>query len=284
MSRIAFVDGRYGALHEAAIRIEDRGFQFADGIYEVWSVDQGRLLDAEGHFARLWRSLDELQIAHPMSQRALQMVLFETLRRNRVRNGFIYLQITRGAAPRDHAFPIPEPEPTVVVVAKPSDRKAIAARASRGVQVISAPDERWARCDIKSVGLLANVLAKQKAREAGAFEAWLVDANGLVTEGTSSNAWIVDQDGIVCTRDLRANILHGVTRATLLRLAAQHGLKIEERPFTLAQAKAAREAFISSASSPAIPVVGIDGAQIGDGKPGPIAQALFNGYLGAALT
>ncbi len=283
MSRIAYVNGAYAPMSAPLIGIEDRGFQFADGVYEVWGVRGGRLQDTPGHMARLWRSLDELRITPPMGEAALKSVLMETLRRNRVRDGILYLQITRGVAPRDHAFPNPEPIATVVVTAKPQDVRAIAARAAKGVCVITAPDIRWGRCDIKSVALLPNVLAKQAAREHGAFEAWLIDSEGLITEGTSSNAWIVDQSGVIRTRDLNANILRGVTRATLMKIAQERQMRIEERAFTLEEAKSAREAFISSATSPAIPVVSIDGAAVGDGKPGAIAQALFNAYLPASL-
>ncbi len=278
---VAYVNGAYRPLAEAGVHIEDRGFQFGDAIYEVWGVRDGRLLDTPGHVARLHRSLGELGIAMPMSDAALMAVLRETQRRNRVRDGLLYLQISRGAAPRDHAFPKPSVKPTVVITCRPMSRAAFENRAANGVSVISVPDIRWARCDIKSVNLLPNVLAKQQAREAGAFEAWFVDGDGLVTEGTSSNAWIVDAHGRLRTRGLSNQILHGVTRAALMRLAAEQQIKVLEQPFTLAEVKAAREAFISSATNPGVPVIAIDGATIGDGRPGPLAQALREAYFGA---
>ena len=278
MSRVAYVNGRFVPLAAAAVRVEDRGFQFADGIYEVWSVRNGRLIDENGHFARLDRSLRELAIRAPMTTPALRRVVLETARRNRVRDGIAYLQITRGAAPRDHAFPPPHVAPTLVVTARSQVLRDIEARAHAGVKVITAPEIRWARCDIKSVSLLPNVLAKQQAKAAGAFETWFVDADGLVTEGASSNAWIVDAAGALITRDLSANILAGVTRAHLIRVAEALQLRVIERAFSLEEARSAREAFISSATSLAMPVVAIDGAPVGDGKPGPIAQALRRFY------
>lgn len=282
MSRWAYVNGAYVPLSQAAISIQDRGFQFADSIYEVWAVRAGRLCDREGHLARLWRSLSELRMSAPMGEGPLLAVIRELMRRNRVRDGIVYLQVSRGAAPRDHGFPPPGTKPTIVITAKNLDRAAMDARAAAGVAVISAPDERWARRDIKSTNLLPNVLARQAAREAGAFEAWLIDEQGFVTEGTSSNAWIVDADGRVRTRALSNAILHGVTRAALLKLAPELQLSVDESAFTLAEAKAAREAFLTGASNAAVPVVAIDGCAIGAGKPGPVTAALRVLYLGAA--
>ncbi len=281
MSRIAYVNGQYRPLSEPLIEVEDRGYQFADAIYEVWGVEKGALLDNEGHFARLERSLGELKIKPPLSRVALMAILKEVQRRNRLRDGLLYLQVSRGVAPRDHAFPA-YAHPVVVITAKRIDPALVAARAASGIAVVTVPETRWARCDIKSVGLLPNVLAKQAAREAGAFEAWFVDADGFVMEGTSSNAWIVDSAGVLRTQPLSNRILHGVTRATLMRIAAEHQMKVEERPFTVAEALAAREAYISSATNAAIPVVRLDGRQIGDGKPGPVARALRDAYFGAA--
>lgn len=278
---VAYVDGAYRPLAGAGVHIEDRGFQFGDAIYEVWGVRDGRLLDTPGHLGRLHRSLGELRIAAPMSDAALMAVLRETQRRNRVRDGLLYLQVSRGAAPRDHAFPRPSVKPTIVITCRPMSRASFEARVAKGVAVISVPDIRWARRDIKSVNLLPNVLAKQQAREAGAFEAWFVDDDGFVTEGTSSNAWIVDAQGRLRTCGLSHHILHGVTRATLMRLAAERQIKVLEQPFTLADAKAAREAFVSSATNPGVPVIALDGAKIGDGRPGPIARALREAYFGA---
>ena len=282
MSRYAYVNGGYVRQGAARVHIEDRGYQFADGVYEVWSVHEGRLLDSDGHYARLERSLGELRMAMPMSRVALAAVLKETLRRNRVRNGILYLQITRGVAPRDHAFPGEDVPCSVVVTARSIDERALHARVQSGVGVITLPDIRWKRCDIKSVALLPNVLAKQAAREAGAFEAWLLDERGLVTEGASTTAWIVDAAGRIRTRPLSHDILPGVTRATLLRVAMERQMPVVEEPFTIAEARAALEAFISSASGVVVPVVSIDGAQIGDGAPGPIALVLRAAYFEGA--
>jgi D-alanine transaminase len=279
MARIAYVNGRYVPLNQAGVSIEDRGFQFADGVYEYFAVLGGKLADTEGHIVRLWRSLDAIRIAHPMSEAALTMVMRETVRRNHVRDGSVYLQVTRGAAPRDHAFPNPAPAPSVIVTAKPLDLAAAEAKAEQGVAVLTQPDIRWGRCDIKTVGLLPNVLAKQAARETGAYEAWLVDDMGLVTEGSSTNAWIVDADGVLRTRDTNANILRGITRLNLIELAEKAGTPVSLRPFTVEEAKQAKEAFITAASTFVTPVVAIDGARVGDGKPGPVAKRLRALYL-----
>lgn len=280
MSQVAYVNGAYLPLRRAAVSVLDRGFQFADSIYEVWAVRAGRLYDQAEHFARLRRSLYELQIEPPMAEGALRAIIGEVMRRNRVHDGIVYVQISRGAAPRDHFFPTPSVRPTLVITAKNLDRRAIAARATDGVKVISAPETRWARRDIKSTNLLANVLARQAAREAGAYEAWFVDDEGFITEGTSSNAWIVDVAGILRTRPLSHDLLHGVTRAALLAVARRMGLALEERAFTIAEAQAAREAFISAASNPAIPVIAVDGVAVANGRPGPLSRALRAGYLG----
>jgi D-alanine transaminase len=207
------------------------------------------------------------------------MVIRETIRRNHIHDGAVYLQITRGVAPRDHPFPKPAPPPTLVVTAKPVDFAAADAKAAAGVAVITQPDIRWGRCDIKTVGLLPNVLAKQAARAAGAYEAWLVDDQGWVTEGASTNAWIIDADGALRTRDTQSNILRGVTRTELLPIAAAAGVPVVERAFTVAEAKAAREAFITAASTFVMPVISIDGAPVGDGKPGPVALRLRALYM-----
>jgi D-alanine transaminase len=278
--RVAYVNGAFAAMRAAGVSIEDRGFQFADAVYEVWAVRKGRLVDAEGHFARLRRSLAELRIAEPMGEGALGAVLAETLRRNRVRDGIVYVQVSRGAAPRDHAFPPKGVSPTIVVTARTIDMRKGAQRAAEGVAVITAPDIRWGRCDIKSVSLLPNVLAKQAAKEKGAFETWLVDDRGFVTEGASTNAWIVDREGRLRTAPLTANILGGITRASLLRLAGERQVAIVEESFTVAEALAAKEAFLSSASNGPLSVVEIDGRRIGDGRPGPVARALREVYFG----
>lgn len=279
MSRWAYVNGVFRPQRGPSIDVEDRGFQFADGVYEVWAVHDARLMDEEGHYERLERSLGELRIDAPMSRAALRVALNQTLRRNRVRTGLVYLQITRGVARRDHAFPSAPIRPTVVITAKSLDWRALEAGAEAGIAVISTPETRWARCDIKSVALLANILAKQTAREAGAKEAWFVDPDGYVTEGASSNAWIVDAEGVVRTRSLSANILRGITRTTLLKVIADEGLVLSEAGFTLAEAYRAREAFITAASAFVQPVVMLDGRAIGAGAPGPVARALRAAYL-----
>ena len=279
MGRIAYVNGRFVPHGEATVHIEDRGYQLADAVYEVWAVFGGRLGDAEGHFARLERSLSELSIAMPMSRTALTLVLKEAIRRNRIAEGLIYLQVSRGVAPRQHAFPTQAPRPAVVMTVSRVDRAADEARAAKGVTVVTAPESRWNRCDIKSVGLLPNALAKQKAREAGAMEAWFVDDLGFVTEGASSNAWILDGEGRLRTRDTNANILRGITRSTLLEVIRREGLPVDERPFTPAEAVAAKEAFITGAGTLVLPVVAVDGKPVGDGKVGPVAMRLRRLYI-----
>ncbi|MFN9929033.1 MAG: D-amino-acid transaminase [Phenylobacterium sp.] len=279
MSRIAYVNGRFTRRAEGFVHIEDRGYQLADGVYEVWALFDGKLADPEGHFARLERSLGELRIPMPMSRAALTMVLREAVRRNGVREGLVYLQVTRGVAPRMHAFPMNPVPPAVVITVNRVDRASDEARAAQGVAVTTTAENRWGRCDIKTVGLLSNVLAKQAAREAGAVEAWYVDELGLVTEGASSNAWIVDADGVLRTRDTQANILRGVTRLSLLDVAREAGLEVQQRPFSVAEAKAAREAFITGAGSLVLPVVKIDGDPVGDGRVGPVASRLRRLYI-----
>jgi D-alanine transaminase len=279
VGRIAYVNGRFTPHAEAAVHIEDRGYQLADAVYEVWALFDGKLADAEGHFARLERSLGELRIPMPMSRKALTVVLKEAVRRNRVREGLIYLQVGRGVAKRDHAFPGADTEPSMVITVSAVDRAAAEARAMAGVGVITTPENRWGRCDIKTVGLLPNALAKQAARERGAVEAWFVDELGFVTEGASSNAWIVDAEGTLRTRDTNANILRGVTRLTLLDVIRSSGMKVDERPFTPDDAKAAREAFITGAGSLVLPVVRVDGDPVGDGAVGPVAKKLRRLYI-----
>ena len=282
MSRIAYVNGTYRPHGQAVVHIEDRGFQFADGVYEVWSVFEGRLADFDGHMTRLHRSLGELRIPIPMTREALGQVLKETVRRNRVREGLVYIQVTRGTARRDHPFPPEGTPPSVIVTARSLPLSKGDAAAAKGVAVITHPDIRWGRCDIKTVGLLPNVLAKQAARERSAAEAWFVDELGLVTEGASSNAWILDKDGTLRTRDTQANILRGVTRKTLLEVISREGLKVEERPFTPDEARQAREAFITGAGTLVTPVVSIDGQPVGDGRAGSLAVRLRRLYIEAA--
>jgi len=274
MSRIAYVNGRYLPLAQAAVNVEDRGYQFSDGVYEVCEVRGGRLVDERRHLERLAYSLRELRIPPPMTPAALGVILREVVRRNRVRAGIVYLQITRGVARRDHAFPPPGTRPSLVVTARSLDFAQIERMAAEGIAVITVADTRWRRVDIKSVSLLPNVLAKQAAREAGAREAWFVDAQGYVTEGSSSNAWIVTHDGKLITHPLSHGILRGITRTVLLEVIAAQGLALEERPFTREEAYAAREAFVTSASLNVMPVVRIDGQPIGNGAPGLIASGL----------
>ncbi len=278
MSRIAYVNGRYLPLSDAKVAIEDRGFQFADGVYEVCEVRGGRLVDERRHVARLDRSLNELRIARPMSAAALSVVLRETIRRNRVRDGIVYLQITRGVARRDFPFPQVTTPPSVVVTARSNDLARLERMAEEGIAVITLPDIRWQRVDIKSVALLPNVLAKQTARDRGAREAWLVDAQGRVTEGASSNAWIVSRDGTLITHPLGRDILPGVTRSVVIDVIKAQGLVFEERGFSVEEAYAAREAFVTSASQIVLPVVSIDGRPVGNGAPGLIATALRRDY------
>jgi D-alanine transaminase len=274
MSRIVYVNGRYLPRAIARVDVEDRGYQFADGVYEVCEVRHGRLIDEARHLARLQRSLGELRIAQPMTLAALGIVLRETVRRNRVRDGIVYLQITRGVARRDFAFPAPATMPSVVAMARSNDPVRLAQLAAEGIAVITVPDIRWGRVDIKSVALLPNVLAKQAAREAGAFEAWFVDAAGNVTEGSSTNAWIVTADDRLVTRHADHGILPGITRSVLFDIVGALGLTLDERPFSVAEALAAREAFLSGSSATVLPIVTIDGVPVGTGKPGPIARRL----------
>ncbi len=275
MSRIAYVNGQYVNMADAAVHIEDRGYQFADGVYEVIAVVEGNQVDAAPHLDRLDRSLSELSIDPPMTRAAMSNVILEVIRRNRVRNGIVYLQVTRGVARRDHPFP-KDARPALVITAR-SQRLAHAA-AEKGVKVITVPESRWARCDIKSVSLLPNILAKQEAREADAYEAWFVEEDGMVTEGSSSNAWIIDADGNLVTRQLSNSILPGITRAAVQRLAEEAQIKIVERSFSVDEAKTAAEAFVTSATSLVTPVVNIDGELLNGGKAGPLGLRLRELY------
>jgi D-alanine transaminase len=277
LSRIAYVAGQYLPHRQAAVHVEDRGYQFADGVYEVIAVVKGQLIDEAPHLARLHRSLSELRIAPPMEDAALRLVLREVIRRNGVETGIVYLQVTRGAAPRDHAFP-KAAKPVLVATARRS-RSPNPRLGQEGIAVITIPDIRWQRCDIKSVALVANVLGKQQAREAGAYEAWQIDREGQVTEGTSTNAWIVTADDTVITRVADHAILNGVTRAAILDIIQREGYRLVERAFTVAEAKTAREAFLTSTTADLLPVVRIDGAPVADGKPGPLSRKLRDAYL-----
>jgi D-alanine transaminase len=274
VSRIAYVNGRYVPHRDAMVHVEDRGYQFADGVYEVCEIRDGRLVDETRHLARLQRSLRELAIRMPVALAALRVILREVVRRNRVANGLVYLQVTRGVARRDHVFPADGTPPALVVTAKSLARAKGEQMAEEGVAVITLPDNRWERVDIKTVGLLPNAIARQKAKEAGAREAWFVDREGFVTEGASTTAWIVSDRGALVTRPNGTEILPGVTRLTAMDVARRAGLAVEERKFTVAEAKAAREAFMTAASTIVMPIVRIDEAAVGDGRPGPIAKGL----------
>ena len=282
MTRVVYVNGRYLAYAAAVVHAEDRGFQFADAVYEVIEVRDTALIDATRHLHRLTRSLGEIAMGMPMQRGALLHVLRECVRRNRVRDGTIYLQVSRGARPRDFLFPGPDVRQTVVCVARPASRMAAEARAAAGIAVKTMPDPRWERCDIKTVMLLPASLAKEAAKAEGAREAWFVDAAGFVTEGASSNAWIVDETGRLVTRPLDAAILRGVTRTTLIDVVGKLELQLVERPFTVMEAKAASEAFVTAATNVVTPVVRIDGAQIGDGTPGPVSRRLRAAFHDAA--
>jgi D-alanine transaminase len=276
--RIAYVNGRYVAHADAAVHVEDRGLQFADSIYEVCAVLDGRLMDEEGHLDRLERSLGALEIAMPMGRGPLRLVMRETIRRNRLKNAMLYLQVTRGAHKRDHPMPAVHTS-TLIMTVRPVSIGAVEKRRADGIAVVTCEDMRWGRCDIKTTGLLANVMAKTQARKNGAFEAWLVDRDGFVTEGASTNAWIVTGEGVLVTRNLSQNILAGVTRLGVLNALAREGFNaVEERAFSVAEAYAAREAFVTSASGGVLPVISIDGRPIADGKPGATTRRIHALY------
>lgn len=274
MPRIAYVNGRYVPHRDAAVHIEDRGYQFADGVYEVCEISRGMIVDMTAHLDRLDRSLSELSIVWPMKRGSLEHVMIETIMRNRVKDGLVYVQVTRGVAPRDHVFPDADTRPAVVVTAKSISPAALSAKAESGLKIITVPENRWERVDIKTVGLLPNVLARQAARDRGAHEAWFVDPDGAVKEGAATNAWIVTMDGVLVTPPADGRILRGITRATAMKAAAKLGMKVEERPFTVEEAKSAREAFVTSASSLVMPVVSIDEVVVAKGKPGTVANSL----------
>ena len=276
--RIAYVNGRYLPHGAAGVHIEDRALQLGDGIYEVAAISGGKMIDLEEHLDRLERSLREIGMDMPMGRAPLKSVMHEMMIRNRVRDGLLYLQVSRGAVRRNHPIPDTVPRPTLIMTVRAQDPAIVKKKLDDGIGVITQPDQRWARRDIKTVQLLPNLLAKTEARKAGAYEAWLVDNDGFVTEGASTTAWIVDEDGHVVTRQLSHDILPGVTRRVIIEAAADGQLAIAQRKFTVGEALKAREAFLSSASGAAIPVVKIDGKVIGDGTPGPLTrriQALY---------
>lgn len=276
--RIAYVNGRYLPHGHASVHIEDRSLQLGDGIYEVAAISAGKLIDEEEHLDRLERSLREIGMAMPMTRAALKLVMREMAARNRVRDGLLYMQVSRGAVRRDHPIPDTVPRPTLIMTARSQDPAAGEKKRKDGIAVITRPEQRWARRDIKTVQLLPNLLAKTEARRAGAYEAWFVDTEGYVTEGASTNAWIVDADNNVVTRQLSNDILPGVTRRVILEAAAAEGMPVMERKFTVAEALKAKEAFLSSASGAAVPVIKIDETVIGGGAPGPLTRRIYALY------
>ena len=282
MPRFAYVNGRYIRHADAAVHVEDRGYQFADGVYEVCEVRHGMIVDLTRHLDRLNRSLTEIRIGWPMARAALVGVIREVLRRNRVRNGLFYLQVTRGVAKRDHVFPGAGTQPSVVVTAKSTDPRVMAAKYESGVKAITVSDNRWDRVDIKTVGLLPNALARQQAKEAGAQEAIYVDADGIVKEGAATNLWIVDGNGTLVTRPAEHGILRGITRTTLRDVADSLGLSVEERPFDVAEMLAAREVFLTGATTICLPLVEIDGVPIANGHPGITAQKIRDAFFDVA--
>ena len=281
MRHYAYVNGRYVLHSQACIHIEDRGFQFADGVYEVIAIKDSRFLDREGHLTRLARSLRELRIECPVAWSGLPFIMDEVRERNRVTQGIAYLQVTRGVAPRNFLFP-PETRATLVVMAR-SLGLVSQAVVEKGARVITLTDIRWKRRDIKSIALLPQVLGKQQAFEANAFEGWMLDEQGYITEGCSSNAWIVTEQGVVVTRRPNHEILNGVTRLSLLDIIKLQGYPIESRRFSLEEAYQAKEAFLTSATTFVLPIIQIDDRVIGDGSPGALASSLRQAYLEKSL-
>ena len=276
MSRVAYVNGRYLRHAEAQVHVEDRGYQFSDGVYEVILIKNGKMIDEEQHLERLKKSLSSLEINPPMKRAPMRHVMKELIKRNKFRNGIIYIQITRGVAAREHSFP-KYSKPALVMTARRIATKT-SDEIEAGVKVITIDDIRWKRCDIKSTSLLPNVLGKQTARRQGAYEAWMVDASGFVTEGTSTNAWIVTTDGKLITAELGSNILSGITRDTFIKIIHELDYKLEERQFSVEEAKNAREAFFTSSTSFLTPVSEIDGVVIGNGRAGSVSMELIKAY------
>ncbi len=276
MSRIAYVNGRYLPHDQAEVHIDDRGYQFGDGIYEVVSVINGKLADQEWHLDRMDYSLGEMGIPLPMSRAALKIIIKNMITMNRIKYGLVYFQITRGVMRRDHAYTT-NLTPQLVMTAKTLPR--LEQHEVNAVDVITVPDQRWQRRDIKTLQLLPNCMAKTKAAEAGAYEAWMVDGDGFITEGSSSNAWIVTKNGELITRPATYDILSGITRKAIMAIASSRNLKIVERPFTVAEVHDAAEAFMTSASSLVTPAKTLDGAKIADGHAGPVATAMRHAYL-----
>ncbi len=282
MSRIAYVNGRYLPHKQAFVHVEDRGYQFADGVYEVCEIRYRTLLDVTRHLDRLERSLRELQIKMPLSRKCLIEIMREISRRNRVTNGIVYIQATRGVSPRNHLFPPDNVKPSLVLTARNINIEKTNRLAEKGINIVSVHDNRWERVDIKSVSLLPNVMAKQQAYENDAGEAWFVDDDGYVTEGGSTNAWIVSKEGTLITRSADDGILRGITRSRIMDMARDLGIKVEERSFTIDEAKAAKEAFVTAATTVAMPVVQIDGTVVANGHPGETAIKLRAFFLESA--
>ena len=280
MSRIAYVNGSY--VPQAAVHIEDRGFQFADGVYEVCEVRHGMIVDLTRHLDRLGRSLGELRIDWPMDRRALVLVIRQVLRKNLVRNGMFYIQVTRGVARRDFVFPAAGTTPTLVITARSTSAAVIAGKNTNGIKAITVRENRWDRVDIKSVGLLPNALARQAAKEQGAAEAIFYDENDMVKEGAASNVWMVGEDGALLTRPAEHGILRGITRTTLMDIAARIGITIREEAFSVESMKSAREVFITAATSICFPVVAIDGQTVANGHPGMVAQKIREAFFDIA--
>ncbi|MEO1150414.1 MAG: D-amino-acid transaminase [Pseudomonadota bacterium] len=277
MARIAYANGHYAPITAPVIQLEDRGYQFADGVYEVCLVVDGALWDADGHFARLERSLEALQINYRVHRGVIETVMREVMRRNRLKSGLVYLQVTRGAASRNHHFPGPQTPPVLSITAKAYDLAANDRLAAKGVAAVSVEDIRWGRVDIKSISLLPNALAKQTAKAAGAFEAVLL-RDGCVTEGASTNVWIVDNAGALLTHPRGNRILGGITRQSVIEAARMMQIPVIEKAFSLDEARGAAEMFVTSATSLVMPVVSLDGKTIGPGKPGPMATKLRAAY------
>ncbi|MDC1172923.1 D-amino-acid transaminase [Alphaproteobacteria bacterium] len=277
MSRIAYVNGRYIKHSKAQVHIEDRGYQFSDGVYEVILVQNDKLIDEDAHHQRLQKSLKSLGINAPMKRGPLTQVINQVIKRNKFRNGIVYIQVTRGVAPREHSFPT-NIKPSLVMTARRLPPKSLSV-IEAGVKVIIVDDIRWKRCDIKTVSLLPNVLGKQKAREHGAYEAWMVDEDQLITEGTSTNAWIVSAEGTLITSELGSHILSGVTRKAFIQIATELNISYEERQFSVEEAENAREAFFTSSTSFLTPVTEINGKVIGNGKAGSLSLRLLNSYF-----
>lgn len=281
MAQIAYVDGHYLPLSRAGVNVEDRGYQFSDGVYEVFALRQGQLVDEDAHLDRLEKSLNELSIPQPISRAALKLVIRETMRKNNLAHerafGVVYLQITRGVAPRNHIYP-DKMRPILVITVRPQNPQDLERVRENGIEVVSHPDLRWARCDIKSISLLPNILARQHAKNAMAQEAWLVDEQGFVTEGAATNAWIVTQDDVLLTRQAEANILPGITRAVLMEALLELGLSYETRAFTIEEAQQAKEAFSTASTMTIFPVVKIDGQRVQNGKPGALSLQLIDEY------